>query len=741
MADISHRALSHPTPQMLPHLSKCTSHLVSSHELRFLSKLFRDLASRSGGDEIDRHTFLRFFPLPVRSTQGLWGERLFEKFDRSERGQINFEDFIQGLSCCARGSQEEKLRFLFELYDLRNDGHLDKQELVSMVLHTQVHNTYKHTLERSPSDNLEFEESKSLITQGLPSPTYPKDMSLRSSPVISRRAERKSSAALIKRDEFGTQEQVEGFVERVLGELTAGELFDFQHFTGFVSAHPKIMEVFCATFREEVWAAISLPENLESFHVTPKKKCFCPSPRSQSTRVVTTRASSLPGPHMIEKAGWMYTKPRDGQQPARKVFAMLRSTMLLVYVNPGTALPSSVIFLEGCFVDPLKESAGKHGFAISHQYEGLEEVSFWCSTKEDRQDWVTKLQQASKTRNIEELYDIKDRLGTGKFSDVHLGIELANSLHWAIKVVEKKKLNDQEKEMMRSEVAIMRLLNHQNVVQMKEVFEDRGKMYLVMELVEGGELFDRIRQKKVFSEFTAFHITRQLLDTVKYLHDVGIVHRDIKPENILLSDNSEIPTIKLADFGLSKLVGPNDTLHVACGTLGYVAPEVLMQQPYTKQVDLWSVGVVTYLMLRGKLPFDSKDKHVLIQKTIEARVDLNPAYWGKYTQYALDFLRKLLAKDPSERLSVEQALEHAWIRNGEVLIPRKINRKAMDEELMKKTITSAKMMNAIYSEQTAEEPPGDTETRVVYTTPDIFEDMEISRRCAEKSLAINLLAS
>lgn len=728
---------------MLPHLSKCTYQPVSSHELRFLSKLFRDLASRSGGDTVDRHTFLRFFPLPVLHSQGLWGERLFEKFDRSERCHIDFEDFIHGLSCCARGTLEEKLRFLFQLYDLRNDGHLDKEELVSMVLCSQVHNTYKHTLDKS-SDNLEFEESKSLLTQGvqnsagMSSPKSPKDATLCTSPVIFRRLERKSSAALIKRDEFGTQEQVETFVDRILAELGEGELFDFQHFTNFVNAYPKIMDVFTATFREDIWAALTLPQNMESFRVTPKKHCLCASPRSASVRVATTRASSLPGAHVLEKAGWMYTKPRDEQQAAKKVFVMLKSTMLLVYVNPGTALPSSVIFLEGCFVDILKETSGKHGFALSRQYEGLEQVTFWCNSKDECHDWVAKLLRSAKTRNIEELYDIKDRLGTGKFSDVFLGVELATSLHWAIKVVEKKKLNEQERELLRSEVAIMRLLNHPNVVQMKEVFEDRCKMYLVMELIEGGELFDRIRQKKVLSEFSAFHITKQLLETVKYLHDVGIVHRDIKPENILLSDTSEIPIIKLADFGLSKLVGPNDTLHVPCGTLGYVAPEVLMQQPYGKQVDLWSVGVVTYLLLRGRLPFDSKDKQVLIQKTIEARLDLNPAYWGKYTQYSLDFLRKLLAKDPSERLSVDQALEHAWIRNGEILIPRKINRKAMDEDLMKKTITNAKMMGSIYSEQTVE-PPEDGDMRVVYTTPDIFEDMDVSRRCAEKSLAINLL--
>lgn len=603
-------------------------------------------------------------------------------------------------------------------------------------------------MENPSSDHLEFEESKSLLTlegrsphtQSIPSP---RETSLRSSPAINRRVDRKSSAALIKRDEFGTQEGVKTFVDGILAELNEGELFDFEHFTHFVEAYPKIMDVFTAIFREDIWAAVTLPEHMESLNITPKKSCFCSSPRSSSMRVATTRTCSLPGAHLMEKVGWMYTKSRDEQQAARKVFVMLKSTMLLVYINPGTALPSSVIFLGGCFVDTLKENGGKHGFAISHQYEGLEQVTFWCNSKDDCHDWVTKLLKSSKTRNIEELYDIKDRLGTGKFSDVYLGVELATNFHWAIKVLEKKKLSEHERELLRSEVAIMRLLNHPNVVQMKEVFEDRGKMYLVMELIEGGELFERIRQKKVFSEFSAFHITRQLLETVKYLHDVGIVHRDIKPENILLSDSSEIPTIKLADFGLSKLVGPNDTLHVACGTLGYVAPEVLMQNPYGKQVDLWSVGVVTYLMLRGRLPFDSKDKQLLIQKTIEARLDFNPAYWSKYTQYALDFLNKLLVKDPSERLSIDQALEHTWIRNGEILIPRKINRKLVDEDLMKKTITNAKMMNSIYSEQTAEqtaEQP-EEELRVVYTTPDIFEDMEVSRRCAEKSLAINLLGN
>ena len=437
----------------------------------------------------------------------------------------------------------------------------------------------------------------------------------------------------------------------------------------------------------------------------------------------------------------MYRKTRDSDV-TDKVFVVLRSNMLLVYTNPSSPMPNSVIFLEGCFIDPLAEfsQTQRHGFSISHQYENFKQVSFWCAVKEDRDEWVQRLGQIARTSKVEDFYEFKDRLGTGKFSDVFKVVELQTGFDWAVKVVEKTRLNELEREMLRSEVAIMRLLNHTNVVQMKEVFEDRIKMYLVMELVEGGELFDRIRTKKVFSEFTAFHVTRQLLQTVKYIHEVGIVHRDIKPENILLSDDSEVPTIKLADFGLSKLVGPNDSLRVPCGTLGYVAPEVLMQHPYGKPVDLWSVGVVAYLMLRGRLPFDSKDKQILIEKTIEANVDLTGPYWSKYTDYALDFLRKVLAKDPEQRLTCDQALAHTWIRNGEILIPRKINKQAMEANLIK-TITNAKMQPQLYSEHPKSvtlDPNMPMEERLIYTTPDIFEDMQVERKQAEHSLAVRL---
>jgi serine/threonine protein kinase len=145
-------------------------------------------------------------------------------------------------------------------------------------------------------------------------------------------------------------------------------------------------------------------------------------------------------------------------------------------------------------------------------------------------------------------------------------------------------------------------------------------------------------------------------------------------------------------------------------------------------------------MLRGKLPFDSKEKHVLIEKTIAAEVDLTSEYWGKFTPYASDFLEKLLTKNVDSRLNVDQALQHPWIRNGNILIPRKINKRTMEEDLMRKTITSARLQGSIYTEdpKSATLDPAETaDGRFIYTTPDIYDDMSVERKFAERSIAIS----
>ena len=563
------------------------------------------------------------------------------------------------------------------------------------------------------------------------------------SPVQIRNPERKSSAASIQRDDF-TSEKAENIAGEIFSNLEAQQRneLDFHQFSQFVAQYPKVMQVFSRAFGEALWGGRSADvlSDLDSPKVKVldegAKCCFgwCRSKSATFQPSLTQPESASPRKEV--KCGWLIKE--ESEQLGRKVYVSLRNRLLLVYSKPSDAIPENVIFIEGCYIEiPDWSGMDAYPFLISHMYEAEKKACFYAANEGERDDWVSRLNYVCKLRKVDEFYLFGDRIGTGRYSNVFSATEIASGYTWAIKVIDKTRLGDSEKEMLRSEISIMRVLNSPHVVQMKEMFESKDNIYLVTELVEGGELFTRIMVKKVLSEYSAFYITKQLLQTVKYLHDVGIIHRDIKPENILLVDKSELPTIKLADFGLSKLVGPEEMLYAPCGTLAYVAPEVLTLAGYTWKADMWSIGVIVYLMLRGKLPFDSNNKRVLIEKTIEAKLEIEPEYWARLTPHASDFVEKLLTKNVDKRLNCDQALAHPWIRNGEIIIPRKINKRTLEEDLMRKTITNTKLQKGIYLEEQKSytiDPAETADGRIRFTTPDIYEDMRIERRFAERSL-------
>ncbi|KAJ8923841.1 hypothetical protein NQ315_010423 [Exocentrus adspersus] len=184
-------------------------------------------------------------------------------------------------------------------------------------------------------------------------------------------------------------------------------------------------------------------------------------------------------------------------------------------------------------------------------------------------------------------------------------------------------------------------LKHPNIVQLLETFEDKSKVYLIMELVTGGELFDRIVEKGSYTEKDAADLIRQVLEAVDYMHEQGVVHRDLKPENLLYYSADEDSKIMISDFGLSKMED-SGVMATACGTPGYVAPEVLAQKPYGKAVDVWSIGVISYILLCGEFEFDSP-------------------YWDEISDSAKDFIRNLMCVNVEKRYTCRQALAHPWI--------------------------------------------------------------------------------
>ncbi|KAJ1336534.1 hypothetical protein BSLG_007318 [Batrachochytrium salamandrivorans] len=251
-------------------------------------------------------------------------------------------------------------------------------------------------------------------------------------------------------------------------------------------------------------------------------------------------------------------------------------------------------------------------------------------------------------------------LFSGAFSEVKLAVERSNGQKYAIKVIDKAKCKGKEN-MIEMEVNILKRVRHPNIVQLYEMYEFGGKIYLVMELVTGGELFDEIVGRGKYTEKETAKIVQRILGGIDYLHALGIVHRDLKPENLLLSEKGKGARIMISDFGLSKIFNEVEVMKTACGTPGYVAPEVLRRQGYGKEVDLWSLGVITYILLCGYPPFFDPNNVELFKKIMTGKFEFDSPWWDNISEKAKDFVRRLLVLDPKQRYSAAQALSHPFI--------------------------------------------------------------------------------
>mmetsp|Transcript_10010 Transcript_10010/g.29563 ORF Transcript_10010/g.29563 Transcript_10010/m.29563 type:complete len:332 (-) Transcript_10010:498-1493(-) len=258
-------------------------------------------------------------------------------------------------------------------------------------------------------------------------------------------------------------------------------------------------------------------------------------------------------------------------------------------------------------------------------------------------------------------YEIGKHLGSGNFAEVKECTRKSDGMKCAVKIIDKSKVGDMQ-DAVDSEIEIMRSMNHPNIIKLFAIYDEKKKMNLVMELVTGGELFDRIVERGSYTESDAAKLVAQLCTALAYLHTKGIVHRDLKPENLLYADPSPDASIKLADFGLAKLVNGANVMQTACGTPGYVAPEILANKGYGLEVDMWSVGVILYILLCGFPPFYEDELPALFKQIMSGRFDFPSPWWDNISNDAKGLVNSLLIVDPKKRLSAEQVLAHKWIQ-------------------------------------------------------------------------------
>ncbi|KAH3764134.1 calcium/calmodulin-dependent protein kinase type IV [Pelomyxa schiedti] len=265
---------------------------------------------------------------------------------------------------------------------------------------------------------------------------------------------------------------------------------------------------------------------------------------------------------------------------------------------------------------------------------------------------------APPVRRMEDLYTVGAVLGRGGFSVVYEGIEKATGKKLAIKYVNKLDKEPEVIKLLQREISVMTKLKHPNIVELRDVFETSSEINMVLEYVSGGELYDKIIERGYYTERDAAGVIKQLLQAAEYMHGHGVAHRDLKPENLLCEGD----LVKIADFGLSKDFTMASVMNTCCGSPSYVAPEVLSgAAAYDCECDIWSIGVIAYVLVSGYLPFFADNQQELFEKILEGVFHFSQPVWTDVSPQAKDFITKTLTLAPASRPNAADCLRHPWL--------------------------------------------------------------------------------
>lgn len=316
-----------------------------------------------------------------------------------------------------------------------------------------------------------------------------------------------------------------------------------------------------------------------------------------------------------------------------------------------------------CSTSPRRpESPGR---AEGTQHQSKHDGQYRASLRVKNGGFALKNFAATNSGKIDDFFKLDKQLGEGGFGTVRRGTDVRTGLDCAVKSIKKAAVTEEVR--LKEEIEIMRLLDHPNIIRFHESFEDPRFIYLVLELCEGGELFDHIASSGIFTESIAAAYVRQMMLALNYLHQNRIMHRDLKPENFLLGSKTKargsLQLLKLIDFGLSKRFQPGVPARTKAGTPHYVAPEVLAGR-YDEKSDVWSIGVITYIMLSGGQPFTGKAIDDVLQQVKQANASFDSGAWRGISADAKNFVKSLLQKAPSTRPAAAQTLQHNWLQDA-----------------------------------------------------------------------------
>ena len=692
--------------------------------LVYLKEVYKDLADRNEENRkkgIMKIIFFDYLKLPM-----FISEKVFMVFDEDKDGFLSSKEFILGMNKLYNGSYQDTIKLIFDILDFNHDGFIEKDD-AKMILSLLPLKTdrskveYKYQMQSleeigeiidctfGKMKKLNLEEFKTMVEkqksdifiQIICFLYQKKPFTEKNINVL------KSSKKVIPNDlilqtpQVKSKESVNNIllpspskktflspVANLLKSINIGESAEFEDesepaisgFNGMIRFDnriiPKNEEKDDEGDDKDINKVIknsdlvyNSPSVFLKKNKSKKPSLFSlnsPSPViSPLTSQKKVAPLSLNGNEKVTYENYIYKVSTSNK--LKKYYLVLINKDIYYYKNEDKKEVMGMHNLSGCFI---KDNGSKvindttyYSFSLVFPSK---ERSFYCNSKEIYDNFSNKLKEAFGYLNFFDYYEMLDDLGEGIFGSVKLGVEKKTKERVAIKIIKKKKAKPSDIELVRTEIDIMKLCHHPNVVHLLDHFENAEYIFIVMEYIRGGRLTDYMKEKKFhFSEKRAAEIIYEIAIGVKYLHKYGIIHRDLKPDNIMLTESNDKGHIKIMDFGLSKILGKKEKTSDGFGTLTFVSPEVLIRKPYNKEIDIWSIGVILYLILSGDLPFDDEedDEQKIANSIVFNEVEFPSKKFGNKSKEVIELIKRCLTKEPKDRIKIDEIIKSDWIQS------------------------------------------------------------------------------
>ena len=695
--------------------------------LVYLKEVYKDLADRNEENRkkgIMKIIFFDYLKLPM-----FISEKVFTVFDEDKDGFLSSKEFILGMNKLYNGSYQDTIRLIFDILDFNHDGFIEKDD-AKMILSLLPLKTdrskveYKYQMQSleeigeiidstfGKMKKLNLDEFKSIVEK------HKSDIFIQLICFLYQKKpftenninEFKSSKKVVPNDlilqtpQAKNKESVNNIllpsplkttflspVSNLLKSINIGESAGFEEesgpaisgFNGMVRFDNRIIPKNNEEKDEEgddkdinkVIKNSDLVYNSPSVFLkknkAPKRPSLLtlnsPSPAiSPLTSQKKVAPLSLNDNEKVTYENYIYKVSTTNK--LKKYYLVLINKDIYYYKNEDKKEVVGMHNLSGCFVkdNATKVINDKTYYSFTLVFPSKER-SFYCSSKEIYDNFTEKLKESFGYLNFFDYYEMLDDLGEGIFGSVKLGVEKKTKERVAIKIIKKKKAKPSDIELVRTEIDIMKLCHHPNVVHLLDHFENADYIFIVMEYIRGGRLTDYMKEKKFhFSEKRAAEIIYEIAIGVKYLHKYGIIHRDLKPDNIMLTESNDKGHIKIMDFGLSKILGKKEKTSDGFGTLTFVSPEVLIRKPYNKEIDIWSIGVILYLILSGDLPFDDEedDEQKIAKSIVYNEVEFPSKKFGNKSKEVIELIKRCLTKEPKDRIKIDEIIKSDWIQSN-----------------------------------------------------------------------------